>query len=1009
MRPMLPHKCRRSGGGKGWFFETRHKCRDGATFPAEVSSRTLSLGDETFYLSIIRDISERKQAEAKLIRSNRLYAVLSQVNQAIVRFRDREELLRELCRIAVVFGRFRISWIGLADHDTGVIRPVAHEGAGKSFVWNLAIPLGEAPESHGPTGRAVREGEYACCNDVEEDPVMTPWRVALTELGVRSCASIPIHVNGRVVGTLSVYAAERDFFDEEERKLLQEIGMDISFGLEKMEDEILRKKSEAAVRASEERFRAIFREAAISIFLMEPGGRMLATNRAMQACFEYGEEEFSRMHYGEIVHPDDAPSCMGQFEGLFSGALDATPPEVKRYIRKSGQPLWGSLVASAIRSSGGEIQIVVGMIEDITARKASHESILKARDFYLTLFDESPTLIWRAGPDAMCDYFNATWLSFTGRRLDGELGYGWMEGLHPEDRDSYLTAYLEAFRERKPFEMEYRLKRCDGEYRWLITVGKPFNDLDGNFAGYVGSCYDMTDRKTADGKLAESERQYREMLENVQLVALTLDPEGIVIFCNDFFLDLTGWTRAEVTGTSWFDRFVPREEQEERKRFFRRWIASGKRPRNYESDILTSAGRKRTISWNVTIASDAMGRVHFATSIGEDVTDRRHLETQLRQAQKMEAIGTLAGGIAHDFNNILAAILGYTEMAFYGSREGDPVRNHLQQVLKASNRAKELIGQILAFSRQSEQEKRPIQLSIVTKEALKLLRASLPSTIAIKQDIAALESFVLADPTQMHQVVMNLCTNAAHAMQEKGGLLQVGLRDVTVDAILAASNPDLKPAVYVRLSVTDTGCGMDQNTIERIFDPFFTTKATGTGTGMGLAVVHGIAKSHGGTVTVHSEPDRGSVFHVFFPKLESGAFSVSEKQGELTPGEGRILFVDDEEALVQLGGKLLQMLGYDVVGQTNSVEALEVFRAQPERFDLVVTDYTMPRLTGIDMAEKLMRIRPDIPIILCTGYSERLSEDDVKRRGIRALLLKPLGAGQLAEAVATALKPREPR
>ncbi|MCE5244896.1 MAG: PAS domain S-box protein [Desulfobacteraceae bacterium] len=1002
----LDDRMQRAWQPEGLVFETLHRRADGSVFPVEVSSRMLPFDDGTLCQSIVRDISERKLAEAKSMRFNRLYAVLSQVNQLIVRTRNREELFREICRIAVVFGKFRMSWIGVVDHDACMLWPVAHEGAGEHFVSNLAVSLQDEPGSRCPTGTAARGGERSYCNDVENDPELAPWSHSLLELGVRSCASLPIRLHGQIVGVVSVYAGEPDFFDEDEMKLFEEVGMDISFGLEKIADEIQRERAEAALRASEERFRAIFREAAISIFLMEPGGRLLAVNRAMQTCFGYTEEEFSAMHYGQFVHPDEASSCMEQFAELFSGSMDATPAETRRYVKKDGRFLWGSHVASAIRNSRGNVELIVGMIEDVTARKESHETIVQARDFYLTLFDGFPALIWRAGVDGKYNYFNATWLAFTGRPLESERGYGWTEGVHPEDLDGCLKAFLHAFRVREPFKMEYRLRRHDGEFRWIMDMATPYYDFDGVFAGYVGSCYDITDRKMAEKKLAESERKLREMLENVQLVALSVDRDGLVTFCNDYLLDLTGWTRDEVLGASWYDRFVPEEERDTGKTAYQWRMQMKTMPGHYESNILTRAGRRRTISWNVTNLTDALGNTVGAVSIGEDVTDRKHLETQLRQAQKMEAIGTLAGGIAHDFNNILAAILGYTEIAFYNTAEGNPVRANLQQVLKASNRARELIGQILAFSRQSEQERRPIQLGLVTKEALKLLRASIPSTIEIRQDVSSGTSFVLADPTQMHQVIMNLCTNAAYAMQERGGLLDVGIRDVAVDA---ASNPDLNPGVYVRLSVSDTGCGMDRATMERIFDPFFTTKEMGTGTGMGLAVVHGIVKNHGGAVSVFSEPGRGSTFHVFFPKLESAGALEPEKHGELTHGEGCILFVDDEEALVNLGGKLLRMLGYEVVGKTSSVAALEAFRNEPERFDLVVTDFTMPQMTGIDMAEELVRIRSDIPIILCTGYSEKLSENVVREQGIAALLLKPLSVGQLAEAVSAALLSRRNR
>jgi CheY-like chemotaxis protein len=371
----------------------------------------------------------------------------------------------------------------------------------------------------------------------------------------------------------------------------------------------------------------------------------------------------------------------------------------------------------------------------------------------------------------------------------------------------------------------------------------------------------------------------------------------------------------------------------------------------------------------------------------------------------MEAIGTLAGGIAHDFNNILSAIMGYTELAVLGVPEKLPAKQNLQEVLKASHRAKDLVRQILTFSRQGEQERKPVLIFPIVKETLKLLRASLPSTIEIRQKIDSETGVIEANLTQIHQVVMNLCTNAAHAMRENGGVLEVSLVNVEMDIDTTAQHPDIHPGPYLRLTVSDTGIGIAPDLVERIFDPYFTTKKVGEGTGLGLAVVHGIVKSHGGIIKVYSELGKGSTFHVYFPLIDGFQEITETQKVELLPmgDHERVLFVDDEQALVELGEKMLEHLGYEVTVRTSSIEALELFRNQPDRFDLIITDFTMPNMTGDKLAQEVMRLRPGLPVILCTGFSERISEMKAKALGIQEFVMKPFDLNDLARTIRRAL------
>jgi CheY-like chemotaxis protein len=383
--------------------------------------------------------------------------------------------------------------------------------------------------------------------------------------------------------------------------------------------------------------------------------------------------------------------------------------------------------------------------------------------------------------------------------------------------------------------------------------------------------------------------------------------------------------------------------------------------------------------------------------LAAELVKRKETEAQLIQTQKMEAIGTLAGGIAHDFNNILASIMGYAELAILDVRKNTKLHEYLKEVMVAGSRAKDLVRQILTFSRQTEKELRPLRLEFILNEILKLLRASLPATIEMRQNINS-ESPVLADSTQIHQLIMNLCTNAAHAMEQKGGILTVELNDVQLETELIQSPSNIASGAYIKLTVSDTGHGMTPAVMERIFDPFFTTKEKGKGTGIGLSTVHGIVKSHGGEITVSTEPGKGSTFNVFLPRIEKDLVEDDVIDETKPAGNEHILFVDDEQAIVDIGKKMLTRLGYEVEACTGGMEALELFKSHPEKFDLIVCDMTMPKMTGEKLALKLREIRPNIPIILCTGYDAKMSELTEKNI-VNAFLLKPLTMKEIGSMI----------
>ncbi|HEY3489726.1 MAG TPA: cache domain-containing protein [Candidatus Deferrimicrobiaceae bacterium] len=477
-------------------------------------------------------------------------------------------------------------------------------------------------------------------------------------------------------------------------------------------------------------------------------------------------------------------------------------------------------------------------------------------------------------------------------------------------------------------------------------------------------------------------------------------PDGTIEYVNPSFEATTGYARDEAVGRNCR---ILNGGADDAAFYKDLWdtIRSGNswkgRFRNRTKD-----GRLILQDANISPIRDQSGAIAGYVSVRRDVTEHVEIESRLADSQRLEAIGMLAGGIAHDFNNILTAIVGYTEMAMASIPERSSLRDNLSQVLLGARRATELVKQILAFSRRNQQEKRPVRIDDLLKETLKLLRAAVPSTVRIVSEIDS-ASRAMANPTKIYQVVMNLCTNASAAMSEGGGTLTVRLTDATVDARFAASHPGIAPGPFIRLTVEDTGCGMPPELLDHIFEPFFTTRAKGGGTGMGLAVVHGIVLSHRGTIDVSSEVGNGSSFDVYLPAESEPEPAMPPRETALRPGSEHILLVDDEAAILHLIGSRLRKLGYSVKDCDDGQAALELFMASPGDFDLVVSDVTMPGMTGDRLVREIRRIRPEIPVILCSGYTERMTEERAIEMRINAFIAKPVPFASLAAAIRTAL------
>jgi PAS domain S-box-containing protein len=510
----------------------------------------------------------------------------------------------------------------------------------------------------------------------------------------------------------------------------------------------------------------------------------------------------------------------------------------------------------------------------------------------------------------------------------------------------------------------------------------------------------------SDKTLKESEARFEILIKKSPLPMVVTDQNQDISFFNDKFTELFGYTIDDIsTADQWWSRAYP--DLEYREKVQNSWLVAIEKASATGTDIEVQ-------EWDLTIKDGSSRRCEFFMVPLEEVSliimndiskrisdeaEKENLGLRLQQAQKMEAIGTLAGGIAHDFNNMLSAILGFTELAKDECEPGSTISEDLDEVLEAGHRAKGLVQQILAFSRQEDVERLALEPANIVNETIKMIRSSLPTTIKINQNIDPKTGWIFADPTQINQILMNLCTNAFHAMEETGGKLDIALKEVIFCREDLVHVPDIEAGVFIQLSIGDSGTGIAPDVKDKVFEPYFTTKEAGKGTGMGLSMVHGIVKSHGGFISLYSELGEGTVFNVFLPVVEKELLSKGKRIDPIPMGNEKILFVDDEEILGKMGKTMLERIGYHVTISQSSSEALEIFQDQPDQFDLVITDQTMPGMTGSDLSKRLLQTRPDIPIILCTGYSTIISEEKAKALGIKEFALKPLAKRDIATLI----------
>ena len=775
-----------------------------------------------------------------------------------------------------------------------------------------------------------------------------------------------------------------------------------------VQDITARKLAEQSVAESEEKYRLLYRSIRDTILVIDIDRKIVDCNPEFTAVFGYALDEIKGRDTSMLYEKQE------DFARMIREIEDHEPDQpfilTINFRRKDGSVFPGEISIYYLHDDQGQAEGVMGMVRDVSEKTAAEQALRGSLES-----------LHQAEEIASLGYFERNWQTGEGYWSEGffrllginaEKGVSthqdFLKYLHPDDLERVRSHIQTSLAQHQSMNIEFRLVRKDNSVIRIKGIGRNMYDEEGKPLLTRGTFQDITVQKKAQ--------------EDVNRLAAIVGSSGDAIVGGDLHGIITSWNLAaqKIFGYSAREAIgkhvsllVPEEQRGDVESHLER-TRMGESLRIHQTVLRRKDGSLVHVSLSASLVKGDDGQAVGMASITRDISDlkkaeeeKERLEAQLRQSQKVEAIGTLAGGIAHDFNNILSIIMGYSELALDELTEGSPAAGYIKPAIEAANRAKELTHQILSFSRQTERQRSAMDPEPIIKEILKMLRSTLPSTIELKQSIPVGTGEVMSDPVQIQQILMNLCTNAAQAMEEAGGVLSVAMKVVEIDDLTANGYMGISPGRYQRLSVSDTGVGMEKDVLDRIFDPFFTTKEIGKGTGMGLSMVHGIVADSGGTITVYSEPGQGTTFHVYLPLVNGNSTKKPPPSShDLPRGNETILFVDDEPTIVDIGKKTLSRLGYQVKGFTSARKAFEALKAAPEDFDLLITDYTMPGMTGVQLAKQVSAVKADMPIIICTGFAERLNAKSAQEINVSRLVNKPLAASEISRIVRKVLDRR---
>jgi len=748
--------------------------------------------------------------------------------------------------------------------------------------------------------------------------------------------------------------------------------------------------AEKNLAESEAKYRRMFETTNEAIMAVDDQKRVTLVNRRMADMLGYAIDEMVGRSGDSFFFGEDLPDHAAKLAARRRGASEVYE---RRFRRKDGQAVWALVSATPILDAEGRFRGAFGMSTDITARKQAEEDLLVFRQMVASAQDAMCLVGWdyayRIANEAYLQKVGLQANAIMGKTLADVFGKPFFENVIQPRLDRCLAGAAVCYSEWFDYPAQGR--------RYMQITLSPCRNRTSEVVGAMVVARDLTELQTAQTEL----KRLAAAIEQAAETVVVTDADGDIQYVNPAFEQETGYRREEAIGKNPSILKSGKHDDAFYRDMWNTLISGG----TWQGHLVNKRkdGRLYTEKAKISPVRDASGAICNYVAVKHDITKELELEQHFREAQKMQAVGTLAAGIAHDFNNVLGLIVGNAEMLQLRGAAAGPAAESVKQILSASMRAKNTVKQILMLSRRGRLERIPLSLSPLIRETSEFLRSSLPSNIQLIVDLDADAGTVSADPGQMQQVLMNLCTNAAQAMEENGGALTIRLANAALRQEPVSSPDNSAGGDFVEISVADTGAGIEPAVRERIFEPYFTTREIGKGQGLGLSVVHGIVASHGGSVRVDSKVGKGTTFHVFLPRIQLEPKLESTPLGLLPKGRERILFIDDEKALARVGEMTLRHLGYQVNTQYNPVAALDVFRSNPDEFDLVITDLTMPQMSGLKLAAGLLRVRPGLPIILCTGNTDKINPHEAGLLGIREILSKPVTIQDLANSVRNAL------
>ena len=756
-----------------------------------------------------------------------------------------------------------------------------------------------------------------------------------------------------------------------------------------------RLKREKDLKEQEEHFRHIIDHANDLIYNTDKRGNITFFNPTAVKIMGRTEKELQGINYLDLIRKDYRQRVKDFYRDQVKKVTPNTYFEFPA-VKGDGSEIWlGQNVQPIIKN--GKLKGFQAFARDVTDRKRTEMALKESERRYRALFEDSRDVIYITGPDGYFVGINQSGLDLFGYTRDEIMKLTARDlYLHPEDREGFVNEL-----ERNGYVRDYelKLKRRDGKAIYCLLSSNIRPSSDGKVLRYQGIIRDITEHKKAEEALLETERRFRELLENLKMIAVLLDLQGKIVFCNDFVSELTGYDKAELLGKNWFDIFVPEDEREMRRAEHRDNIKSGIIPTHHENVIITKENKTRNISWTNTTLKDTRGNVFGTASIGSDMTDRLKAEEQLRHAQRMEVIGKLAGGIAHDFNNALTPILALSQMHLAKLSDDDPVKKVLSTIHKSATRATTLTSRLMAFGRKQVLEPRVINFNTTLMSIGELLQRSVGENVKLKIKPGPGLWNVKADPIQMEQVLLNLVINAKDALVDTGQVT-INTENLTLNNSSSRSNLDLDPGEYVLISVIDNGPGIDDEIKQYIFEPFFTTKEMGQGTGLGLSVAYGIIKQHNGEIICESKVGSGTTFKIYLPRIDEPVEEIKLEAIQIDrPGEETILLVEDDNEVREVLKEILKDIGYLVIEAANYKEATKMSTKFDHKIHLLLTDLILPGLNGRELSEKLLKKRGDMKVLFISGYSEDvIAKHGILDEGI-SFLQKPFTASLLNKKV----------